>query len=161
ARGLSYYTGCIFEVVPTSIQMGSLGGGGRYDNLTGVFGLPGVSGVGISFGADRIYDVMNELNLFPDTLGQSSRALFISLDEASLLTAFEWATRLREAGIAAEVYPEAAKIKKQFAHAEQLQVPFVIIIGEEERKQGRAKVKNQTTGDQLEIAFADLAGHLC
>ena len=157
ARGLSYYTGCIFEVIPTSIKMGSLGGGGRYDNLTGVFGLPGVSGVGISFGADRMYDVMEELKLFPENLNQAVQALFISLDEKSLAWAFQLASGLRKKGIAVDVFPEAAKIKKQFAHAENLSIPFVIIIGEEERTNDLVNIKNQKTGEQQKVPSVEIA----
>lgn len=161
ARGLSYYTGCIFEIVPTSIAMGSLGGGGRYDNLTGVFGLHGVSGVGISFGADRIYDVMEELKLFPDDLNKAVQALFISLDENSLHWSFQLASQLRKKGIAVDVYPEAAKIKKQFTHAENLSIPFAIIIGEEERQSGQVNIKNQKTGQQLKVNAAEIERHIC
>ena len=161
ARGLSYYTGCIFEVIPQSFNMGSLGGGGRYDNLTGVFGLPGVSGVGISFGADRIYDVMDELNLFPMKLNQPIRALFISLDDASLEMSFAIATKLRDLGISVDVYPEALKIKKQFAYAESLSIPFVIILGEEERKQGIVNIKNQQNGDQNRVKFEEIGTFIC
>ncbi len=160
ARGLSYYTGCIFEVLPTTIKMGSLGGGGRYDNLTEVFGLPGVSGVGISFGADRIYDVLDEQNLFPTEISQAVRALFISLDEPCLQVSFELAGNLRKAGIPVEVYPEAAKIKKQFSHAEKLAVPFAIIIGEEERTSQTALVKNQLNGQQERVAFNELVNYI-
>lgn len=161
ARGLSYYTGCIFEVLPTSLKMGSLGGGGRYDNLTGVFGLPGVSGVGISFGADRIYDVMEELNLFPENLNHSVQALFINLDAKSLAWSFQLATQLRQQGIAVEVYPEISKIKKQFAYAENLSIPYVMIIGEDERKAGKVNIKNQKTGEQQSVMAADIAQYIC
>ena len=160
ARGLSYYTGCIFEVLPTSIKMGSLGGGGRYDNLTEVFGLSGVSGVGISFGADRIYDVLEEQNLFPTEITQAVRALFISLDEQCLKKAFELAGTIRKSGIAVEVYPESAKIKKQFSHAEKLAVPFAIILGEEEINSQTALVKNQSNGEQERVAFDSLAKYI-
>lgn len=161
ARGLSYYTGCIFEIVPTSLKMGSLGGGGRYDNLTGVFGLPDVPGVGISFGADRIYDVMEELKLFPEDLNKSVQALFISLDEQSLLWSFELASQLRKSGIAVDVYPQVAKIKKQFTHAENLSIPFAIIVGEEERLAGLVNIKNQKTGDQFKVSSRDIGNHIC
>lgn len=112
ARGLGYYTGCIFEVIPTSIKMGSLGGGGRYDNLTGIFGLDGVSGVGISFGADRIYDVMHELELFPEDLNSSVQILITALDENSLKHGFSLAGKLRKSKISVDVYPEFTKLKK-------------------------------------------------
>ena len=160
ARGLSYYTGCIFEVVPTTVKMGSLGGGGRYDNLTEVFGLPDVSGVGISFGADRIYDVLEEQNLFPIEISQAVRALFISLDEQSLQVSFELAGKLRKSDMPVEVYPEAAKIKKQFSHAEKLGVPFVIIIGEEERMNQTVLIKNLHSGNQERIASTELINSL-
>lgn len=161
ARGLSYYTGCIFEVLPTTMSMGSLGGGGRYDNLTGMFGLPGVSGVGISFGADRIYDVMEELKQFPENLNQAVNALFISLDELSLSWAFQLASHLRIQGIAVDVYPEAIKIKKQFAFAENLAIPFVIIIGEEERLAGQVNIKDQKTGKQIKVLAEDIYRQIC
>lgn len=161
ARGLSYYTGCIFEVKPTVAQMGSLGGGGRYDNLTAVFGLNGISGVGISFGADRIYDVMNESDLFPAEFSSSAKALFLSLDSESLIYAFEQATLLRIKGIAVDVYPEAVKLKKQFQHADGLKVPYVIIVGEEERKSGLLKIKNQHNGEQKELNINEISQILC
>ncbi|MBK8954525.1 MAG: histidine--tRNA ligase [Saprospiraceae bacterium] len=156
ARGLSYYTGCIFEVKPNNFQMGSLGGGGRYDDLTAVFGLKGVSGVGISFGADRIYDVLSELNLFPSRLGKEPMALFCALDQESLQCAFEQAGILRTAGIPVEVFPEAQKLKKQFQHAEKLAVPYVIIIGEEEVKMQSVNLKNQSNGEQSVLKFSEL-----
>ncbi|MCC6754738.1 MAG: histidine--tRNA ligase [Saprospiraceae bacterium] len=160
ARGLSYYTGCIFEVKPLGVQMGSLGGGGRYDELTAIFGLPGVSGVGISFGADRIYDVLTELDRFPAQLGGMPRALLAPLSERAQLYAFRLATELRRQGIPVDVYPEVARLKKQFAHAERLDVPFVVILGDDERNAETAQVKDQRTGEQHCIPAAQLAAHL-
>ncbi len=148
ARGLGYYTGCIFEVIPTSIKMGSLGGGGRYDNLTGIFGLEGVSGVGISFGADRIYDVMHELELFPEDLNSSVQILITALDENSLKHGFSLAGRLRKSNVCVDVYPEFTKLKKAFKYAEDLKIPNVLIIGEEERLKEIYPVKNQLNGVQ-------------
>jgi histidyl-tRNA synthetase len=161
ARGLSYYTGCIFEVLPLEIKMGSLGGGGRYDNLTGVFGLPGVSGVGISFGADRIYDVMEEAALFPGDLEKAVTALFISLDDESLKWSFHQASLLRKKGIPVDVYPDVVKIKKAFQYAESLAIPYVIIVGEEERKQEEVNIKELKTGNQFRVKVADIAAKLC
>ncbi|MCZ2102649.1 MAG: histidine--tRNA ligase [Chitinophagales bacterium] len=153
ARGLNYYTGCIFEVkVDTSaypdFSMGSIGGGGRYDDLTGVFGLNNVSGVGVSFGAERIYDVMEELNLFPEDVTKDIQILFIALDEASHHFAFRQAALIREAGIPCDVYPEPAKMKKQMSFANARNVPYVAIIGESEREQGVVSLKNMISGSQ-------------
>ncbi|MBK7230777.1 MAG: histidine--tRNA ligase [Saprospiraceae bacterium] len=158
ARGLSYYTGCILEVVPQNIKMGSLGGGGRYDNLTGVFGLPGVSGVGISFGADRIYDVLEEQNLFPEGLSVSTQLLIICLDEVSHKHGFTLASRLREKNISTELYPEPTKIKKQFKYAEDLKIPYVLIVGEEERTSKIYNLKNQIDGSQRKVGEEELVG---
>ena len=156
ARGLSYYTGCIFEVLPVGIKMGSLGGGGRYDNLTGAFGLPGMSGVGISFGADRIYDVMEELQLWPEHLAQSVQALIMPLDNSTIEYAFSIAGLLRSNGIPTDLYPEAVKLKKQFAHAESIGARFAIILGENEKNNQQVSLKNQKTGEQHIIAKSDL-----
>jgi histidyl-tRNA synthetase len=161
ARGLSYYTGCIFEVVPAIHKMGSLGGGGRYDNLTGVFGLKDVSGVGISFGADRIYDILEESQLFPADLGKAYQALFISLDEESLKWAFHLASQLRQNNVAVDVYPEVSKLKKQFAYAENLSVPYVIIIGEAERLEKMVNIKNQKTGEQTRVKASEIFSNIC
>jgi histidyl-tRNA synthetase len=154
ARGLSYYTGCIFEVSAIGVQMGSIGGGGRYADLTGVFGVPGLSGVGISFGADRIYDVMETLEVFPVTLDQSVTILFVSFDEPTQEYAFECATKLRAAGIPAEVYPDPGKLKKQFEYAAKRNVPYVAITGEAEMNDGVIQVKDQKTGEQ-QVLTAD------
>lgn len=160
ARGLSYYTGCIFEVKPQQAQMGSLGGGGRYDDLTAVFGLKGVSGVGISFGADRIYDVMLEHHLFPERLGQGVKALLMALDDDVLPVVFSLAGNLRKAGISVDVYPEASKIKKQFQHAERLGVPYVVIVGAQEMLDQTVTIKDQKDGRQEVVAVQDLAAFL-
>lgn len=156
ARGLSYYTGCIFEIIPIGIQMGSLGGGGRYDNLTGIFGLPDVSGVGISFGADRIFDVMEELNLFPNKIDMPSKLFIISLDELSLKHSFSLAQNLRDSGISVDVYPEPVKIKRQFKHAEDLKIPFVLIVGEEESRNKIYTLKDQADGSQRSLTLNEL-----
>jgi histidyl-tRNA synthetase len=166
ARGLNYYTGCIFEVkVDTSASghpgfiMGSIGGGGRYDNLTGVFGLNGVSGVGVSFGAERIYDVMEELNLFPSDVQKDIEVLFVALDEESHKYAFKQVSSLRQAGIACDLYPEPAKMKKQMSYANARNVPYVAIIGETERLEGKVSLKNMVTGEQEDISIANLSHH--
>jgi histidyl-tRNA synthetase len=155
ARGLTYYTGCIFEVAANGVQMGSIGGGGRYADLTGVFGVPGLSGVGISFGADRIYDVMEQLNLFPESLSVSVQVLLASFDETTMQYAFQCAARLREAGIATEVYPEAGKLKKQFEYAAKRNVPFVAIAGDTEMQQQTLTIKNQANGTQETLSVAE------
>ncbi len=159
ARGLNYYTGCIFEVkVDTSASghpgfvMGSIGGGGRYDNLTGVFGLNGVSGVGVSFGAERIYDVMEELNLFPSDVQKDIEVLFVALDEESHKYAFKQVSSLRDAGIACDLYPEPTKMKKQMSYANARNVPYVAIIGETERQENKVSLKNMVTGEQKDIS---------
>lgn len=166
ARGLNYYTGCIFEVkVDTSASghpgfvMGSIGGGGRYDNLTGVFGLNGVSGVGVSFGAERIYDVMEELNLFPSDVQKDIEVLFVALDGESHKYAFKQVSSLRQAGIACDLYPEPAKMKKQMSYANARNVPYVAIIGETERQEGKVSLKNMVTGEQEDISIANLSHH--
>ena len=151
ARGLSYYTGCIFEVASKEVQIGSIGGGGRYDDLTGNFGLKGVSGVGISFGAARIFDVMETLNLFPETISQLLQCLIIALDEESHKHAFELCTKMRDAGISTDLYPEPAKMKKQMKYADRLAVPYVIIVGSEEREKGVYSFKNMKTGEQSQF----------
>lgn len=160
ARGLSYYTGCIFEVAAKGVQMGSIGGGGRYADLTGVFGSPGLSGVGISFGADRIYDVMEGLNLFPESLDQSVQLVMVSFDEASLQYAFRCATQLRAAGISVEVYPEPGKLKKQFEYAAKRAAPFVAIAGEAEMTSGTLQLKDQSSGEQRALTVEEVADFL-
>lgn len=148
ARGLNYYTGAIFEVKASDVQMGSITGGGRYDNLTGIFGLPDVSGVGISFGADRIYDVLSELNLYPDDMLQTTQLLFATFGEAELCYAASWAQTLRAQGLRVEVYPEPAKMKKQMAYADAKHIPFVAIVGGDEMAAGKVMLKNMQTGAQ-------------
>ncbi len=148
ARGLNYYTGAIFEVKALDVQMGSITGGGRYDNLTGIFGMPGVSGVGISFGADRIYDVLTELNLYPADLQTTTELLFVSFGEAELRYALTWAKALRTKGLRIEVYPEPAKMKKQMGYADAKQIPFVAIVGGDEMAAGKVMLKNMTSGEQ-------------
>lgn len=148
ARGLNYYTGCIFEVAAKDVKMGSIGGGGRYDDLTGVFGLKNVSGVGISFGADRIYDCLEELDLFPKETQQSLKVLFIAFDAESHLYAFKALTQVRNEGINADIYPDPTKMKKQLDYADKRQVPFVVIIGSDEMQSGELVLKNMISGEQ-------------
>lgn len=159
ARGLSYYTGIIFEVKANDIQMGSIGGGGRYDDLTGLFGVPNVPGVGISFGVDRIYDVMEEKKLFPDTLLTGTRVLFFNLGEAESKAAFGLMQSLRSQNIACEMYSEASKFDKQFKYAEKKSIPYIVIIGSEELQNGTCKIKDLRTGIQQTILQQDLPGY--
>lgn len=156
ARGLNYYTGAIFEVKALDAQIGSITGGGRYDNLTGIFGLPNVSGVGISFGADRIYDVLAELDLFPKTLQSTTQILFAAFGDAELTYALKWAKELRQAGKAVEVYPEPTKMKKQMSYADAKQIPFVAIVGGDEMAQNKVMLKNMTTGEQKLATLEEL-----
>ncbi len=156
ARGLNYYTGAIFEVKALDAQIGSITGGGRYDNLTGIFGLPNVSGVGISFGADRIYDVLTELNLFPKELQSTTQVLFAAFGQDELRYALTWAKALRAEGIAVEVYPEPAKMKKQMGYADQKQIPWVAIVGGNEMEQNKVMLKNMTSGEQQLIALDEM-----
>lgn len=148
ARGLNYYTGAIIEVKALDVAIGSITGGGRYDNLTGVFGMPGVSGVGISFGADRIYDVLNALDLYPADATATTKVLFTNMGETETEAAFSAAKKLRLAGIAAMVYPDNAKMKKQFGFADDMAIPFVAIIGESEIKENKITLKEMATGTQ-------------
>ena len=157
ARGLNYYTGAIFEVKAKDFAIGSICGGGRYDNLTGIFGMPDVSGVGISFGADRIYDVMVGLELFPADVTCLTKVLFINLGEAEGLASLRCAKALRDAGIATEVYPDSAKMKKQMEYANRREIPYVVIIGSNELAEGKATVKNMATGEQNLVAFEEIA----
>ena len=157
ARGLNYYTGAIFEVKAKDFAIGSICGGGRYDNLTGIFGMPDVSGVGISFGADRIYDVMVGLNLFPTEVSCVAKVLFINLGEAEALASLRCAKALRDNGIATEVYPDSAKMKKQMEYANRREIPYVVIIGSNELAEGKATVKNMSTGEQNLVAFEAIA----
>ncbi len=156
ARGLNYYTGIIFEVKANHVQMGSIGGGGRYDDLTGLFGVPNIPGVGISFGVDRIYDVMDELKLFPADVHTGTRLLFFNLGDAESKKAFELMQQLRNKGIACELYHENSKFDKQFKYAEKKQIPFIVIIGTKELESSTCNVKNLSTGEQETLSFADL-----
>ena len=160
ARGLNYYTGVIFEVRAKKVQIGSIGGGGRYDDLTGLFGVPGIPGVGISFGVDRIYDVMEELTLFPPSVRRSASVLFFNLGEDAAEKSFELVQSLRREGIRCEIYSEKAKFDKQFKYAEKKQIPRVVIIGPEELVSKTAKVKNLQSGQQEEVRFEDLKDKL-
>ena len=148
ARGLNYYTGCIFEVKALDVEIGSITGGGRYDNLTGIFGMPGLSGVGISFGADRIYDVLNQLDLYPEAVTTATQVLFINFGEKETAYSLPILASLREQGIRCEIYPDASKMKKQMGYANQKGIPFVIMTGETEMAEGKVMFKNMTTGEQ-------------
>jgi histidyl-tRNA synthetase len=157
ARGLNYYTGIIFEAkAPAQVNMGSIGGGGRYDDLTGLFGVPNIPGVGISFGIDRIYDVMEEMNLFPENIATTTKAIFFNLGEAEANTALQQMNILRDNNIACEIYPEKVKIDKQFKYADKKNIPFAIIIGTKEMESKTCMVKDLKKGEQVEIAFDDL-----
>ncbi len=156
ARGLNYYTGAIFEVKAQDVQMGSITGGGRYDNLTGIFGMPGVSGVGISFGADRIYDVLTELDLYPQKVLEQTQVLFASFGEAELRYSLRWANKLREAGIRTEIFPEAAKMKKQMSYADSNHIPFVAIVGSNEMAAGQVMLKDMLSGEQRLVSEEEL-----
>lgn len=160
ARGLNYYTGTIFEAkAPASVSIGSIGGGGRYDDLTGLFGVPDIPGVGISFGVDRIYDVLESLQLFPSDIYVSTRVLFFNLGEAESKKAFEIAQALREKGISCELYHENSKFDKQFKYAEKKQIPFVVIIGEKELKENTCNVKNLQSGKQETLPLTELSSY--
>ena len=156
ARGLNYYTGTIIEVKALDVEIGSITGGGRYDNLTGVFGMPGLSGVGISFGADRIYDVLNALSLYPDELSGSAKVLFVNFGEAEAFKAMEAIKELRANGISAQLFPDAAKMKKQMNYANSEGTPFVAIIGETELANGTVTLKDMTSGEQKELNISEL-----
>lgn len=161
ARGLNYYTGAIFEVAPPhGVSMGSIGGGGRYDDLTGIFGLKNVSGVGISFGLDRIYLVLEELGLFPETVNATSKALFVNYGETETAYAMKAVTALRDQGINVELYPDSAKIGKQFSYAEKRGIRYAIIAGEREMEAGQFGLKDLTCGDQIATDLAGLASRL-
>ena len=157
ARGLNYYTGAIFEVKALDYQIGSISGGGRYDDLTGIFGMPNMSGVGISFGADRIYDVMMGCDLFPEELNCSTRVILMNFGGEELNASLALLRELRNNGVPAEIYPDAAKMKKQMEYANRRGIPFVVIIGSDELAAREATVKNMVTGEQQRIAFAELA----
>ena len=160
ARGLNYYTGAIFEVKAKDFAIGSICGGGRYDDLTGIFGMPGMSGVGISFGADRIYDVMCGLCLYPEEAGVTTRVLFLNFGETEQPAALRAMKQLRAAGIPCEMYPDAAKMKKQMEYANRRAIPLVVIIGSDELAAGNATVKNMATGEQQAVPLAELAARL-
>ena len=156
ARGLNYYTGAIFEVKAADVQIGSITGGGRYDNLTGIFGLPGLSGVGISFGADRIYDVLNQLDLYPQEAINGTQLLFINFGEKETAYCLPIAKACREAGIRTEVYADSVKMKKQMSYANALNIPFVALVGENEMAEGKVMLKNMTTGEQKLVTLEEL-----
>ena len=156
ARGLNYYTGAIFEVKAKDVAIGSITGGGRYDNLTGIFGMPGLSGVGISFGADRIYDVLNTLDLYPQNAIQATQVLFINFGEAEADYCLPIAGQIRAAGISVELYPDCAKMKKQMAYANAKGIPFVVLAGESEINQGKVTLKNMLSGDQQLVSTEEL-----
>jgi histidyl-tRNA synthetase len=160
ARGLNYYTGTIIEVKAADVPMGSICGGGRYDDLTGIFGLKGVSGVGISFGADRIYDVMNELNLFPEIIGSTTKVLFVNFGPAEEKYCLPRLSELHEAGIPAEIFPDAAKIKKQLDYANRKNIPYVVLVGENEMKEGKLTLKDMKTGEQSLLSWKELKDKL-
>ncbi len=151
ARGLNYYTGCIFEVKALDVEIGSITGGGRYDNLTGIFGMPGLSGVGISFGADRIYDVLNQLELYPAEITTATQLMFVNFGEAEAAYALPALAAARAAGIRAEIYPDAAKMKKQMQYANARSIPFVALAGESEMAAGNFTLKNMISGEQTSV----------
>ena len=156
ARGLNYYTGAIFEVKALDVEMGSITGGGRYDNLTGIFGMPGLSGVGISFGADRIYDVLNTLDLYPKDSMNATQILFINFGEKETAYCMPIIKQVREKGIRAEIFPDAAKMKKQMAYANAKQIPYVALAGENEMKEGKVTLKNMETGEQQLLSLEQI-----
>lgn len=156
ARGLNYYTGAIFEVKALDVEIGSITGGGRYDNLTGVFGMPGVSGVGISFGADRIFDVLNQLDLYPEEAVTRTRLLFTNFGEKEMTYTLPILLKVRQAGIAAEIYPDSVKMKKQMSYANSKNIPFVAIIGENEINESKLTLKNMVTGEQRMLSDDEL-----
>lgn len=160
ARGLNYYTGTIIEVKAKDVQIGSITGGGRYDNLTGVFGLPGVSGVGISFGADRIYDVLNALDLYPENASAATTVIFTNFGEQEAIASMKVIKRLRANGITAEIYPDCSKMKKQMAYANALAIPFVAIIGETELAENKVTLKDMTSGEQETLDIEGLVNRL-
>lgn len=157
ARGLNYYTGAIFEVKANDFQIGSICGGGRYDDLTGIFGMPDMSGVGISFGADRIYDVMSGLDLFPEEVDCSTQVMFVNLGEQEQVASLPLLRELRNEGIAAEIYPDSSKMKKQMEYANRRAIPYVVIIGSQEVEQREATVKDMRSGEQRKVRFDQFA----
>ena len=156
ARGLNYYTGAIFEVKALDVQIGSITGGGRYDNLTGVFGMDGMSGVGISFGADRIFDVLNQLELYPVDSLKTTQLLFVNFGEKEENYLLPLISKVRAAGIRTELYPESAKMKKQMGYADTKKIPFVAIVGENEINEGKINLKNMLTGEQSLVTLEEL-----
>ncbi|MFM7710878.1 MAG: histidine--tRNA ligase [Ferruginibacter sp.] len=161
ARGLNYYTGIIFEVSPPpDVRIGSIGGGGRYDNLTALFGVPDLTGVGISFGVDRIYDVLDELNRFPEGLTQGTRVLFMNMGEETIQVLYQHLQQLRSKSIACEIYPDAIKLEKQFKYADKKNIPFAVLIGSHEMAQQQCVVKNLRTGEQQAIPLSSLASFI-
>ena len=157
ARGLNYYTGAIFEVKAKDFAIGSICGGGRYDNLTGIFGLPDMSGVGISFGADRIYDVLKGLDKFPAEVTSSTKILFANMGSEELRYLIPVVKQLREAGVPCEIYPESSKLKKQFDYADRKKIPFISIVGETEAAEGLVNIKNLSSGEQKSFKKEDIA----
>ena len=160
ARGLNYYTGCIFEVKALDVEIGSITGGGRYDNLTGIFGMPGISGVGISFGADRIYDVLNQLDLYPEAVTTATQVLFINFGEKETAYSLPIIAGLRAQGVRCEIYPDASKMKKQMQYANQKAIPFVAMTGETEMAEGKVMLKNMQTGEQKLLTPEELAASI-
>jgi histidyl-tRNA synthetase len=160
ARGLSYYTGAIFEVKALDTPMGSISGGGRYDNLTGIFGMPGLSGVGISFGVDRIYDVLNALDLYPKDSLQTTQVLFINFGEKETSYCLPIINKVRAQGIRAEIYPDSTKMKKQMSYANAKQIPFVVLAGESEMAAQKVTLKNMETGEQVLVSPDELIAKL-
>ena len=158
ARGLNYYTGTIFEIKAIGVNMGSIGGGGRYDDLTGLFGVPNIPGVGISFGVDRIYDVMEELKLFPETVEQGTKVLFFNLGEEESKTAYRLMQEVRKAGVPAEIFHEPQKFDKQFKYAERKNIPFIVMIGSSEIAEKTAVVKDLRNGQQQKVPLENM-GH--
>lgn len=156
ARGLNYYTGCIFEVKALDVEIGSITGGGRYDNLTGIFGMPGLSGVGISFGADRIFDVLNQLDLYPKEAVHGTRLLFVNFGEIEAAYSMEVMAKVRAAGVSCEIYPDSAKMKKQMSYANAKAIPFVAIVGENEMNAGQIMLKDMERGEQTLVTLEKL-----
>src|SRR5574344_844757 len=160
ARGLNYYTGAIFEVKALDVQIGSITGGGRYDNLTGIFGMPGLSGVGISFGADRIFDVLNQLDLYPKDAIRTTQLLFINFGEKETAYCLPFVAKARKAGIRTEMYPDSAKMKKQMSYANDKHIPYVALAGENEINEGKITLKNMSTGEQTMVTMEELVNHI-
>jgi len=160
ARGLNYYTGTIIEVKAVDVEIGSICGGGRYDDLTGIFGMPGISGVGISFGADRIYDVLDQLNLFPEKVAQTSDVMVVNFEEKEQLFYLDIVKQIRSAGIKAELYPDAVKLKKQFSYADARNIPFVIIAGGDEIASGQLSLRNMKNGEQEKLTITEIISKL-